>query len=542
MPLHHYLPAAFLASFSADQQTLPARNRVLFVADKHRNRVFTARAARVACVKNLYTLADNSSDPGLVDDTWAAYERLLPEAISKLINKNADADTWLRVLVPFVACMLVRGPDFGPRFARRLQSLGLDPALDPVCADNTNGARLFELQRLLGPVVAAKWIVINLSGVTPLVTNDLGYAPFDNPWTGDWGLAIPLAPEHVLAIVPQQERVLLEGHGSTWVPVIDYVDASPDNQIGLNHATAAIAQRFIFGPDKEALSSLLASAHAAPPAPEPAQMGFLTGTHAVAHEFTWHRLVSAVKKPPTDSEGWDFALDWEAIAAGWHSKVFLPVNLLEFPPPLERKGNTISVKFYNPDIYFAMSEIWELEHTGSTNNVVEAVDRALALADAHKFRSRLLVSRGNARLELGSTVDALSDLDEAIRLDPSNPVPFVNHGYALIDLARHQEALDSFTRAIHLAPELAEAHLNRGTTLLLLDRPEEAIDDLAQAIENLPDGPTRASAYLSRGIARTELNAYNDALRYCQMLWIASSKVAILVGRSTSMGTSVVSG
>jgi len=30
--------------------------------------------------------------------------------------------------------------------------------------------------------------------------------------------------------------------------------------------------------------------------------------------------------------------------------------------------------------------------------------------------------------------------------------------------------------------------------------------------------------------------------RYCQMLWIASSKVAILVGRSTSMGTSVVSG
>lgn len=30
--------------------------------------------------------------------------------------------------------------------------------------------------------------------------------------------------------------------------------------------------------------------------------------------------------------------------------------------------------------------------------------------------------------------------------------------------------------------------------------------------------------------------------RYCQMLWIACSKVAILVGRSTSMGTSVISG
>ena len=30
--------------------------------------------------------------------------------------------------------------------------------------------------------------------------------------------------------------------------------------------------------------------------------------------------------------------------------------------------------------------------------------------------------------------------------------------------------------------------------------------------------------------------------RYCQMLWIAFSKVAILVGRSTSIGASVVSG
>ena len=34
----------------------------------------------------------------------------------------------------------------------------------------------------------------------------------------------------------------------------------------------------------------------------------------------------------------------------------------------------------------------------------------------------------------------------------------------------------------------------------------------------------------------------NLSKRYCQMLWIASSKVAILVGRSTSMGTSIVSG
>jgi len=45
------------------------------------------------------------------------------------------------------------------------------------------------------------------------------------------------------------------------------------------------------------------------------------------------------------------------------------------------------------------------------------------------------------------------------------------------------------------------------------------------------------------GILTEDEQEWNWVLeRYCQMLWIALSKVAILMGRSTGIGASVVSG
>jgi len=85
----------------------------------------------------------------MVDETWREYKNGLSNAIEALIGVRVDARTWARVMVPFVACMLVRGPDFAGRFGRRLAALGIgdiDGGYTP--ADNANLARLMELQRL----------------------------------------------------------------------------------------------------------------------------------------------------------------------------------------------------------------------------------------------------------------------------------------------------------------------------------------------------------------------------------------------------------
>lgn len=191
MPLHHYLPATLLASFSRDSSTSPRRKRHLYAGDKQEDDVFRTSAANLGAIKNLYTLVAAGDDPEMVDKTWAGYEASLHEAITLLIAGEVDAKAWVRVLVPFVACMLVRGPDFNERFERRISAF-IDAAGDDLSEDNTNLARLAELQRLLGPVAVAKWKALHIRGEEPLITNDLGYAPFVNRPTGEAGIAITL--------------------------------------------------------------------------------------------------------------------------------------------------------------------------------------------------------------------------------------------------------------------------------------------------------------------------------------------------------------
>lgn len=372
MPLHHYLSATFLASFSPDSSTLPRRSRHLYVGNKREKRVFSAPASRVGAEKNLYTVTSriaSSYDPELVDRTWSEYEGKLHEAIELLIAGEVDARTWARVLVPFVSCLFVRGPDFNKRFDRRMGDIDPDSGL--VSGDNTNVARTIELQRLLGPVAVAKWIVIRAGGQKPLLTNDLGYAPFANPDTGEAGVAIPLNPSHVLAIVPRNKGRVAVAHPGRWVPIIEYADNEHDNHELLNRALSATAQRFVFGSDREVVEEELQKVEEPqrPSAmsflPEPWQLGFISGRLARAHEFTWHRLAVAIERDPADGGPWDFPLDIEKLAQGWAPMPFFPTNLLEFPPALYREEFYINAEFYDPEYYYALSRgVFENQEDG----------------------------------------------------------------------------------------------------------------------------------------------------------------------------------
>ena len=94
-----------------------------------------------------------------MDSVWGGYESRFAVALDGLISGSLDAAIWLRVLVPFVAGVLVRGPDFNHRFTRRTQGFQFTPD-----KDNINSVRLLELQRLLAPVLAARWQVFKTNG------------------------------------------------------------------------------------------------------------------------------------------------------------------------------------------------------------------------------------------------------------------------------------------------------------------------------------------------------------------------------------------
>lgn len=348
MPLHHYLPATYLAAFSPEQ-TIPRRERLLTIGDRSTGRCFRAPAAKVACQRDYYTLFDETKDPEEVDKVWSEYEHTLASAIEQLISKSINAEDWTRVLVPFVSGLLVRGPDFEQRFGARLSGLGVSSVSSVGASsdrDNTNRARLFELQRLLAPVLAAKWIVFETQGDGPLITNDIGFAGYVDGRIGELGIAVPMTLSHVLLLVPTRDRVIVGVRDGRWVPIIEYRQLHAGNHLKLNETLGRWARRFLFGPDEAAVRQYLTQQISPSPVPEPGMLGFIDGPLAVVHEFTWHRLVGVLAKHPESEQSWSFELDWGAIAKGWCPHIIFPLNLPAFPPSLSRVGNAIRVTFY----------------------------------------------------------------------------------------------------------------------------------------------------------------------------------------------------
>jgi hypothetical protein len=334
MPLDHYLPATHLASFSMDYKKQPRRKRSLVVGDLVEGRCFQSNAGNVCAINDFY--------PSMLDDIWKGYEARLAPAILSLLNRSIDAKTLARVLVPFVAGLLVRGPDFNQRFELRLNQISM-----PNAETNTNGARMMELQRLLAPIASAKWIVLTVSGRGSTIINDIGFLPSLSTRTRESGVSIPLDLRHVLVLVPQRKRKLAELREEKWVPIIEYEVLEYNNHLALNSALAASAQRFIFGPNKEIISRYMPEKKTVNRVPEPEELGFISGKLAVVHEFAWHRFVGMLEESPFAQSSWNFDLVWGAIASDWTPAIIFPTNLPEFPSPLARVQNSIYIDLYD---------------------------------------------------------------------------------------------------------------------------------------------------------------------------------------------------
>lgn len=210
-PRQHYLPAAFLARFSSDTDG-DLRRRKLFVAQRTPFKIFESIAERVGFVRGLYDAE--------LDEVWKAYEERLPAALDAICNDrdaDIDGDTWLRVLVPFVTALLLRGPDFESRFADRFVAEALKER-----ARQGPDARPFELQRLLAPITAARWVVMHTRGETPLLTSDIGWAPYRDPVAREVGLAIPLDVKTLLGVVPRRNNTVLRWKNSGWVTAVEH--------------------------------------------------------------------------------------------------------------------------------------------------------------------------------------------------------------------------------------------------------------------------------------------------------------------------------
>jgi tetratricopeptide (TPR) repeat protein len=95
-------------------------------------------------------------------------------------------------------------------------------------------------------------------------------------------------------------------------------------------------------------------------------------------------------------------------------------------------------------------------------------------------------SLAKSYLQVGQIDQALSHVEEAVRLKPDSPSARYNLGTALAAQNRHEAAILQFTEAVRLDPNLAYAHNSLGVSLHALGRTDQAIARFRRAIEIEP--------------------------------------------------------
>lgn len=322
MPLQHYIPAAFLANFSSSPSS-PRRNSLISIGDKSTENCFTTSVSKVAAVQNLYKLF--SLPPNFIDDAMGDYESDLIFTLNKLVNNELSAYLWAKVLVPFIAGFLVRGPDFNDRFKKRVENLkdfNIDEYEDITkkpFSDDINMGRYLERMKLIPSVMASKWILLETEGRESLIINDIGYIMMkggylSNGQYNDIGPAFPINQNHLLAIIPQKKRKVAVEKNGEWIPVIEKRKLILDNHTKFNELSAKYARRFIFGANEDTVSRYLAGAGKpiVESFPEPTHLGFQysSSKSIIGHE--WYKTIELLSKEPKSRGAW-FVIDLNEI-------------------------------------------------------------------------------------------------------------------------------------------------------------------------------------------------------------------------------------
>jgi tetratricopeptide (TPR) repeat protein len=169
-----------------------------------------------------------------------------------------------------------------------------------------------------------------------------------------------------------------------------------------------------------------------------------------------------------------------------------------------------------PEAYMTLAQ-WH-QRQGRLDEASEAFARAIERAADPETRVRL--HRGRAVLHVGrreatpaQRAAALRDLDEAIRLEPTDRGPraddHVQRARLLFSGDRFEDALAACGDALRLVPDHPEAHRLRISTLMALKRYGEV---LGSCDAYLAKSPPTVEVLEIRGLARVERRDYPEAV------------------------------
>ncbi len=108
----------------------------------------------------------------------------------------------------------------------------------------------------------------------------------------------------------------------------------------------------------------------------------------------------------------------------------------------------------------------------------------------------------------GEVEAALTDYEEAVRINPNFAPAQNNLGHALTGMGKNAEAIPHFETALRVKPAFVEAHNNLGNALMNEGRTNEAIAQYQAALQIQPDNE---DAYNNLGAARALQGRWDEA-------------------------------
>jgi tetratricopeptide (TPR) repeat protein len=114
-----------------------------------------------------------------------------------------------------------------------------------------------------------------------------------------------------------------------------------------------------------------------------------------------------------------------------------------------------------------------------------------------------LYKRGGAYYYKGDNNRAISDYNEAIRLDPNHSRAFTNRGNAYYEKGDNNRAIADYSEAIRFDPDNAAAFNNLGWVRAIVGQLQAALDDCEGSLRLRPNDTefldSRGFAYLKLG-------------------------------------------
>ena len=146
--------------------------------------------------------------------------------------------------------------------------------------------------------------------------------------------------------------------------------------------------------------------------------------------------------------------------------------------------------------------------TGDTESAIQYLSESIARrTEGPHFWD--FANRGKAFLDVGNIPAAISDLNQALELNPDNPTVLSNLGIAADEARDTSAAWRFYARALQQDYNWAPAHHNRGVLFYNQKEYGDADRAFTRAIQSEPANPM---LWFNRGVCRFEQRMYGEAL------------------------------